>query len=57
MLAGAGIAVAQTGNAASGGCTQSPENPTAVLGLLGAGGFAAAAFRNKVSALFTKRNR
>jgi len=57
MLAGAGIAAAQTGNAASGGCTQSPENPTAVLGLLGAGGFAAAAFRNKVSALFTKRNR
>ena len=50
-----GGAAAQPGGVQSGGCSQSPENPTAVLSLLGAGGFAAAAFRGRVSSLLAKK--
>lgn len=58
LLMCSGAAMAQTGNSSSGGgCAQSPENPTLILGLLGTGGFAAAAVRGKVSALISKRNR
>jgi XrtJ-associated TM-motif-TM protein len=36
---------------AQSGCTDSPENPTAILGLVGAGGWWAASSRHRVAAL------
>lgn len=39
---------------AQGGCTDSPENPTALLGLIGAGGFAIASSRRRIRALLHK---
>lgn len=39
---------------AQGGCTNSPENPTALLGLLGAGGVFAARSRDRILAFVQK---
>lgn len=55
LTVAAGSAAAQGGGVQSGGCSQSPENPTAVLSLLGASGFAAAALRGRVSDLLSKK--
>lgn len=39
---------------AQGGCVESPENPTALLGLIGAGGFVIASSRRRISGLLQK---
>jgi XrtJ-associated TM-motif-TM protein len=48
VLLSATVAQAQSG------CTNSPENPTALLGLLGAGGLFAARSRDKVRGFVQK---
>ena len=42
--------LAATSLHAQSGCTDSPENPTAILGLVGAGGWWIASSRNKLAA-------
>jgi XrtJ-associated TM-motif-TM protein len=39
---------------AQSGCSDSPENPTALLGLIGAGGFVVASSRRKLGGLLQK---
>lgn len=57
LMLGATAAHAQDGTVTSGGCSQSPENPTIVLSLLGVSGFAVAATRDRLRNRFGKRTR
>jgi XrtJ-associated TM-motif-TM protein len=54
-LAAIAILFAATSLHAQSGCTDSPENPTAILGLVGAGGWWIASSRRRVAA-FVRRN-
>ena len=58
LLGSTAIAHAQGGFTGSGsGCAQSPENPTVILSMLGAGGFAAAAARDRLVGALRKFRR
>lgn len=58
LVLGATAAHAQDGTVSTtNGCAQSPENPTVILSVLGAGGFAVAAARDRLRSRFGKRNR
>lgn len=58
LLLCATAAHAQGGTIVStGGCSQSPENPTVILSLLGTGGFVLAATRHRIRARFGKQKR